>query len=269
MTSADAEKTSNEGLPDLNQGGTPSKPNAKKLPVFFISGALFLLISVGYGVQILITEAQLFKTDSIAVEEPPLPVLAREDLSEAWEVKLNTAEDQAASIQLEALNEPEPIEETSQTFDAAAINDTLHLLLKQVSQISSRMDRQTAALDQLKNGQLAIDEKIMPQLALLIKKDKTIAANIKTNERWLAGLSHQLKAIGVKVQQAAKAFPIIVYDKNIWGDEVFLTVAQKDSPKQTRFLRIGAVVGPWKLVSISENTALFEHSDGISKEVKL
>ena len=110
---------------------------------------------------------------------------------------------------------------------------------------------------------------IAENYAVIKVSNMNISKDITHSKSKLNSITNQLNDLGLNVRQASLDFPIVVYGLNTWGEDVYLTVAQKNAPEQTNFLRVGGIVGKWRLVKITDTSALFKHFDGDSKEVAL
>lgn len=269
-----------DGLPDIDKSGDSKASAKKKPPVIFIVLLVVGLAVIGFGIQYVINNAGIFKDEKIVVKEPPMPELTDDDGEIATAFEISSGEGVSGSS--EVSNSPEfdvllgeegssEVEQEVKESDLtnSELTEVLTPLIAEIKDMSSKLDSQDEKLGQLINNQVVMVERINEQMVALGKNDQEITKKLDTNERWLGGLSNQLKDIGLKVKVAAQEFPIIVYHKNIWGDDVYLTFAQKNNPSKTSFLRVGDIVGRWKLLKITDDKAMFEHFEGMKKEVKL
>lgn len=261
-----------EGLPDLDNPPKKKGTN-KKSPIGFLAGLLGVLSMVGFGVQYGIDHFGLFEKEPLVIEEPPVPEFSDNALSDSsgenFEIN-GSVSNIASNINTDSgivQQEGEQIGLPSEHIDS--INNSLSKLTGEVDIISGQLNETRGTLVNMIKVQNDLLKQLKMEMAMRESAEKKLTINVKENQRWLGGISNQLKDIGIDVKEASLKFPIVVYSKNVWGDDVFLTIAQKVSPEQTSFLRVGGVVGRWRLVEIHENKALFEHFEGNKKEVLL
>jgi hypothetical protein len=272
------EETLAGGLPELEESASKEKPKGskKKPPIGFVVGLVALLGVSGFGIQYAINHLGIFEKEPQVVDEPPVPVVSNDVmdspsgndflvndplLSGSSMVARNDADNTGTqALDIEANIPPEQLK---------GINDSLVMLAEVVGSIAGQLNKQQDSLIKVMQSQNALLKQFEMEVARREASEETLTNNVKENQRWLGGISNQLKEIGVDVKEASQEFPIVVYSKNVWGDDVFLTVAQKVAPDQTSFLRIGGIVGRWRLVEIFEHKALFEHFEGNRKEVML
>lgn len=254
-----------QGLPDLGGGHARKKP-----PVLAIAIGVALFVAIGVVVQFGISSAGLFQSEPVAVTEPPLPVVPGDDI-DAFHVTMNKPELRAEPD----VETPVPVDTSS--FNSVPDNsdtiqhltDSMLVLIETVSATKSDLIGLRQDVARIRQEQTSILSAIQSDHDRRNRTEEGIMTGLRQNERWLGGISNQLNEIGLNVKEAAQEFPIVIYSKNVWGDDVFLTVAQKASPDQTSFLRIGGVVGRWRLVEIHGDTAIFEHFEGMKREVSL
>lgn len=273
------EETVADGLPELEGSVSKDKPKGgnKKPPIVFVVGLVALLGVAGFGIQYAINHLGIFEKEPLVVEEPPMPVVSN-DVMDSPSGSYFLVNDPALVAGSSMMTGNDANNTDTQTQDVQAdippeqlkgINDSLVMLAEEVGAIAGQLNKQQDSLIKVMQNQNALLKQFEMEVARREANDETLTNNVKENQRWLGGISNQLKEIGVDVKEASQEFPIVVYSKNVWGDDVFLTVAQKVAPDQTSFLRVGGIVGRWRLVEISEHKALFEHFEGNRKEVML
>ncbi|MCS6271882.1 hypothetical protein G3489_19595 [Shewanella baltica] len=253
----------NEGLPALEDEKT------KKTPFIFIIFIFVLFSITGLGVQYYINYSGMFSSDTVDLVEPEVPVIEPKDND--YEIDLGSNFKSPEPLPSDNLLVNSVNENTQSTVAIAnpSAVDFEKSFKDLMYKLDSKFQEQSQVLQRIENNQIEISKQLSTGLNALADKDDDIVASIKQNERWLNGVSNQLKDIGVNVKEAAQEFPIVVYNRNRWGDDIYLTVAQKVKPDQTSFLRVGDIVGRWKLIDIKDKNAVFEHFDGAVKEVAL
>ena len=273
------EETVADGLPELEGSVSKDKPKGgnKKPPIVFVVGLVALLGVAGFGIQYAINHLGIFEKEPLVVEEPPMPVVSN-DVMDSPSGSDFLVNDPALVAGSSMMTGNDANNTDTQTQDVQAdihpeqlkgINDSLVMLAEEVGAIAGQLNKQQDSLIKVMQNQNALLKQFEMEVARREANDETLTNNVKENQRWLGGISNQLKEIGVDVKEASQEFPIVVYSKNVWGDDVFLTVAQNVAPDQTSFLRVGGIVGRLRLVEISEHKALFEHFEGNRKEVML
>lgn len=273
-----AVKEVSEGLPELEGDAKKNKAKSgnKKPPLAFVIGLVGLLAVAGFGVQYAINHSGVFDKEPEIVEEPPVPVLPVDEVggSPGSDFLVNDPMLAGGAV---AGEQPESVSSGDSQVPPTDIspeelkwvNDSLVMLAEEVGAIAGELSQQRESLIKVMQNQNALIKQFEMEAARQKATDEALANGVKENQRWLGGISNQLKEIGVDVKEASQEFPIVVYSRNVWGDDVFLTVAQKAAPEQTSFLRVGGIVGRWRLIEISEQKALFEHFEGNRKEVML
>lgn len=272
------EDTNSNGLPELESDNKKAKPKGgnKKLPMGFVVGLVAILGIAGFGIQYAITNMGLFEKEPEVVEEPPVPVVSTNavDSNSENDFLVNDAalagdpmlvSDEAQST----TSKPQDLPAEISSEQIKGINDSLVMLAEEVGEIAGQLNKQQDSIIKVMQNQNALIKQFEMEVARREATEEALTNNVKENQRWLGGISNQLKEIGVDVKEASQEFPIVVYSRNVWGDDVFLTVAQKVAPEQTSFLRVGGIVGRWRLLEITEKKALFEHFEGNRKEVML
>lgn len=272
---------SNEGLPKLgikpgNNGEGSKKEKGGAINKKVVLVGVLGLVLFGFGVQYLIDKVGMFEQEAVVLNEPPIPVMEGvEGVSLSSENDLNIggeegAKPEAVFLSSENVNgEVELSDELQNSVVKKELEKQLTKVRSEIAFVNEKLDKQNRLLRELLSNQLTITDKFSKKFVDLGVEDKKIIANLKNNERWLNGISEQLKGIGVSVNESVMEFPVIVYDKNIWGDDAYLTVAQKSNPDRSSSMRVGDVVGRWKLLSINDEQAVFEHFEGMRKEVSL
>lgn len=272
------EETVADGLPELERGESKDKPKSgnKKPPIGFVVGLVAFLGVTGFGIQYAINHLGIFEKEPQVIEEPPVPVVSNEVMNNPSGNDFLVNDPILSSSSVVAGNVADNINSQTQGIEVdippeqlKGINDSLMMLAEEVGSIAGQLNKQQDSLIKVMQSQNTLLKQFEMEKARREIGEETLANNVKENQRWLGGISNQLKEIGVDVKEASQEFPIVVYSKNVWGNDVFLTVAQKVTPDQTSFLRVGAIVGRWRLVEISEHKAVFEHFEGNRKEVML
>ena len=267
-----------DGLPELEGSASKDKPKGgnKKPPIGFVVGLVALLGVAGIGIQYAINHLGIFEKEQLVIEEPPVPVVSNEVMDNPSGSDFLVNDPILSGSSMVAGNVANNIDSQTQNIESdippehlKGINDSLIMLAEEVGSIVGQLNKQQDSLIKVMQSQNALLKQFEMEKARREVNEETLTNNVKENQRWLGGISNQLKEIGVDVKEASQEFPIVVYSKNVWGNDVFLTVAQKVTPDQTSFLRVGGIVGRWRLVEISENKALFEHFEGNRKEVML
>lgn len=281
--SNEQEKIVIDSLPKLE--GDPHQEKAtdgnKKPPVVFIIGLMVLVVAVIFSIQYVINYLGLFDQETPVIEEPSIPVFSEEVMdssspsgndflvNDAGSVSDSSMDDHAEAAVETQSQRVQTVETDLSLEQLNSIHDALAMLIEKVEVIAGQLNEQQGSDLKLIHNQTTL----MKQLEMEVARRKHIEAaltdSIKENQRWLGGISNQLKEIGVEMKEESQAFPIVVYSQNVWGDDVFLIVAQKNTPEQTSFLRVGEIVGRWRLIEITEGKALFEHVEGNTKEVIL
>lgn len=268
IKSANNFETSEDGLPEIDKKNEkPNKPPFKVL-VFIFS----IVCIVGFLIQLLINSSGLFDESEIEIDAPPLP-----DLSEFIDEPLvdkdflvndsvNTSERDNEVVDI-SLNEVTPLPQ--QSVDFSEINNVLDSIVTSLSLVNSKLDQQSGEILNVKETQNQLGQLIAENYAVIKVSNMNISKDITHSKSKLNSITNQLNDLGLNVRQASLDFPIVVYGLNTWGEDVYLTVAQKNAPEQTNFLRVGGIVGKWRLVKITDTSALFKHFDGDSKEVAL
>ena len=264
---------SSNGLPELESRSNKNiQKSKKKPPLGFVIALLVILGTAGFGIQYAINYFGVFDTSKATVEEPPVPQVQTnidEEINNGFVINESSIEEQTALPLSSEQKEPSESLESIESEDLKSINDSLLLITQQLKAVSGELAHYKSLLVQTEARQLELAKKLDFNFSHQTTANNEIKTGIRENQRWLGGVSNQLKEIGVDVKEATQEFPIIVYNKSVWGDDVFLTIAQKVNPEQTSFLRVGGIVGRWRLVEISAKKALFEHFDGNKKEVML
>ncbi len=272
------EETNSNGLPELEGDNKKTKPKGgnKKPPMGFVVGLVAILAIAGFGIQYAITNMGLFEKEPEVVEEPPVPVVSTNAVDSNSENDFLVNDAALASDPMLVSDEAQPTTSKPQDLPAEisseqikGINDSLVMLAEEVGEIAGQLNKQQDSIIKVMQNQNALIKQFEMEVARREATEEALTNNVKENQRWLGGISNQLKEIGVDVKEASQEFPIVVYSRNVWGDDVFLTVAQKVAPEQTSFLRVGGIVGRWRLLEITEEKALFEHFEGNRKEVML
>ena len=267
-----------QGLPELEGDlqNNNAKSGNKKPPFGFVIGLVGLLAVVGFGVQYAINHSGVFDKEPEIVEEPPIPVLPDEEVgsSTGGQFLVNDPILVGGAVVVEqpgsVASGDSQVSTTNIPFEQLkAVNDSLMLLAEEVRATAGELSQQRALLNKVMQNQNALIKQFEMDVARQKPTDEALAHGVNENQRWLVGISNQLKEIGVDVKEASQEFPIVVYSRNVWGNDVFLTVAQKAAPEQTSFLRVGGIVGRWRLIVINEKMAVFEHFEGNRKEVML
>jgi hypothetical protein len=259
-------------LPTLDVGTVPVK---KKVPYVFLAVITLVLAATGVGVHAYLQKGEVFKKQSAKVKEPPLPTIAA-DVSANPVVAPSAMNDlviggidvSQPTNESQVLERPDvstPISSTQPSKEYAEIKEQIDQQLKLTKELLSE-------LQEVRGDNQALSAAVTDLKAEVVElKASTggLADKARVNERWLSGISNQLKSIDIDVKENNNDFPIVVYYKTVWGTDTFITVAPKDKPDQTSFLRTGDLAGKWKLVSIGGDVATFVHVDGQEKEVVL
>ena len=260
------------GLPELEA----SNKTNRKPPVLLLAILILILFGVGVGIQYGINYLGFFNEKEVVIEEPPIPELALTEEPEPYspEPILDTEDDKDFVVSGVINDEPQtneikPVSDTEVSKDYSEITSVLLVLAEELGEIKVELVGHRNSLNEVIDNQKALANQISFEVNRRQGVEKALQSGLKENQRWLGGLSNQLKDIGVDVKVASQEFPIVVYSRNVWGDDVFLTVAQKVAPEQTSFLRIGGIVGRWRLLKILDEKAVFEHFEGNRKEVML
>lgn len=282
MTDINQTEHDTAGLPELDTASdrparSKSKSDKKKPPVAFVVALVVLLGGAGVGVQYAIEHLGMFGSKQVELAEPPMPTIEPNNV-----VPLPSAEIESANavtfdvggpvsdlLQPSAISQPQSVATPAVPDELTVINESLQLAVQQLGTVVTELSQQKKLLNEIVKQQSALSMQLDMESNQRMEWDQKISANVKQNERWLGGISNQLKDIGVEVKVAAQEFPVVVYNRNIWGEDIYLTVANKANPDQTSFLRVGGIVGRWKLIEINEDNAVFEHFDGNRKEVAL
>ncbi len=259
-------------LPKLDVGTVPVK---KKVPYVFLAVLTLVLAATGAGVHAYLQKGEVFKKEAAKVKEPPLPPIAA-DVSANQAVAPTAMNDlviggidaSKAANDSPVLERPDvstPISSTQPTKEYAEIKEQIGQQLKLTKELLSE-------LQEVRGDNQALSAAVTDLKAEVVALKSSageLADKARVNERWLSGISNQLKSIDLDVKENNNDFPIVVYYKTVWGTDTFITVAPKDKPDQTSFLRVGDLAGKWKLVSIGGDIATFVHVDGQEKEVVL
>jgi len=274
MTNTDVNENNEEstGLPELDK--QTKVKNKKKPPVVFFVVLLAILGGAGYGVQYFISHNGMFSKKTVIPVEPPVPDLG---LADSFDVSAaDIINDNHAVPSIDAITSPVASEKSKAELNVSGVdegltkfNENIENLNTQLENFSEKIDRQSTYLTKILETQVEIQTEIKSVENELEANNEKLADKLRSNERWLNGIANQLKEIGVTVKAANKEFSLVVFSKNVWGDSVYLTVAEKAHPEQTRFFKIGDISGRWKLISIGETKAIFQHFDGTKKEVQL
>ncbi|NQY36353.1 MAG: hypothetical protein HRT37_15530 [Alteromonadaceae bacterium] len=271
-TESESGNEKESGLPDLDIPKDTS-PN-KKHPVVFMIVLFIVLSSAGFVVQYFISQSDMFTDKAIIPVEPPLP-----DFGESALFDINVADpvivgdiNSRTSIESEA-NTPtvvlpkEEIEAILLARNMDEIHQNLKALHRKLASFSDQFERHSTYLTKVLEKQTVMQADISDINATIVTNKEQLGEKLRNNERWLHGIANQLNDIGVTVKAENEAFSLVVYNKNIWGDDVYLTVAEKEHPEQTWFFRVGDITGRWKLISIKGSKAIFQHVEGNTKEV--
>ena len=281
MTDINQNELDTAGLPELDTASdrpVRSKTDKKKPPIGFVVAVVLLLGGAGVGVQYAIEHTGLFGNKPVEVSEPPMPTIetnntvplpSAEMVESTNALSFDVGGPVSDLIQPSAITQQQSATTPATPDEFAAMNESVQLAVQQLGTVVAELSHQKKMLDEIVKQQSALSMQIDMEANQRMEWDQKIATNVKQNERWLGGISNQLKDIGVEVKVAAQEFPVVVYSRNIWGEDVYLTVANKANPDQTSFLRVGGIVGRWKLIEISEDKAVFEHFEGNRKEVML
>lgn len=259
-----------DGLPELDEKASKSKSVNRKPPIVFMVALVALLGAAGVGVQFTIDYLGVFESEVQVIEEPPVPVVTDSGVDAASDtgfvVNDTSLSDDSAGTNSQGIDAVN-LDLSSEQLEG--INESLVLLAEELGGIVGKLNKQQDSIIKVMQNQTALLKQFEIEVARREATEKELTHNVKENQRWLGGISNQLKDIGVDVKEASQEFPIVVYGKNVWGEDVFLTIAQKVAPEQTSFLRVGGIVGRWRLIEIYEEKAVFEHFEGNKKEVFL
>ncbi|TVU70383.1 hypothetical protein FQP81_18175 [Pseudoalteromonas distincta] len=268
IKSANNFETSDDGLPEIDKKNEkPNKPPFKVLAFIFS-----IVCIVGFLIQLLINSSGLFAESEIEIDAPPLPDLSEfideplvdKDFLVNDSVNISERDNEVADI---SLNEATPLPQ--QNVDFSEINNVLDSIVTSLSLVNSKLDEQSGEILNVKKTQNELGQLIAENYAVIKVSNMNISSDITHSKSKLNSITNQLNDLGLNVRQASLDFPIVVYGLNTWGEDIYLTVAQKNAPEQTNFLRVGGIVGKWRLVKITDTSALFRHFDGDSKEVAL
>lgn len=149
-------------------------------------------------------------------------------------------------------------------------------IIAKIEQLNLRFDTNFESLQNVTTQLVALSKKqeeTNKNLIHLIEYIKifenTTTKQLSTSNEVSKSILHQLKNVGVEIETRKNTFPLIVYSKSVWGNKVFLNVAQTEYPEQSIPLEVGNTLIGWKLINLSEESALFESIYGKKVEVKL
>ncbi|MCT8873806.1 hypothetical protein [Shewanella xiamenensis] len=260
-------KNDADGLPQLDTV-SEKKKKLPVLPVFFL---LVIIAVVLGGAQWGITKLGFFNSKNVVVKEPPLPVISdsanEKKLNSGVKLPENTGNNSDYVRLSESLNtasiDDERIsnENFNKGIDFSKIEDDLKALDSKLSQYNAKSDENSIQINAIRDDLQSLNNTLKSVMSVSAE----IQRSVKENGRWLGGVSKQLEEIGINVANTKMEFPIVVYNSNIWGEDVYLTVAPVENPEQTFFLKEGGVVGKWKLSKITSHEAIFHHVNGEEK----
>lgn len=258
-------KNDADGLPQLDT----VNEKKKKLPVIPVIVLFVLIAAVLGGVQWGITQLGFFNSKNVVVKEPPLPVIPDSTNEKKLGVKL--PEKPNNNSDFESLNESLGVvsvdeksvsnESFNKNVDFSKIEGDLKSLDTRLSQYNAKSDENSIQINAIKDDLQSLNNTLKSVMSVSAE----IQRSVKENGRWLGGVSKQLEEIGISVASTKMEFPIVVYNSNIWGEDIYLTVAPVENPEQTFFLKEGGVVGKWKLSKITSHEAIFHHVNGEEK----
>lgn len=260
-------KNDADGLPQLDA----VNEKKKKLPVLPVLVLFVLFAVVLGGAQWGITQLGLFNSKNVVVKEPPLPVIPDSTNEKKLNSGVKLPENPNNNSDFESLNESLSAvsiddkrvsnESFNKDIDFSKIEEDLKSLDTRLSQYNAKSDENSIQINAIKDDLQSLNN----TLKSIMSVSAEIQRSVKENGRWLGGVSKQLEEIGINVANTKMEFPIVVYNSNIWGEDVYLTVAPVENPEQTFFLKEGGVVGKWKLSKITSNEAIFHHVNGEEK----
>lgn len=254
-----------DGLPQLDT----VNEKKKKLPVLPVIGLVVIIAAILGGAQWGITQLGIFNSKNIVVKEPPLPVIPDSSNEKKQNVGVKLPENINSDV--ESLNESlnaVSVDETrvsndglDKKLDFSKIEKDLRSLDERLSQYNAKSDENSIQINAIRDDLQSLNNTLKSVMSVSAE----IQRSVKENGRWLGGVSKQLEEIGINVANTKMEFPIVVYNSNIWGEDVYLTVAPVENPEQTFFLKEGGVVGKWKLSKITSHEAVFHHVNGEEK----
>ena len=266
-------------MPELEDVNPKKKGKTKNsgTPIVFISIVLIVLGGLGFGIQYAITEMGIFEQKQVVVTEPPVPEFEPSNVPEEEEAEPNSegyfvGEDDVSTThttQDVPINIEEPNTDVPEAAGGKLSEEQLSELLASIGVVLKAVEEQKLMIEALGTEHTKIKSKVDSLTEYSFTNGDAVSKNVRDNTRWLTGISNQLRDIGISVQNANESFPLVVYHSNIWGNETYLTVAPKEHPDQTRFMKVGDFTGKWKLITIGEATAKFEHLEGNVKELRL
>lgn len=252
----------NEGLPALDKNKAENK-GVKKPSVVFLFLFFIVIGGIVFAIQYSIDSYGLFKKQEVIIKEPPLPALQFDIVNE------NEMGDHHDKNEIDGseIGGGEESEGDLTVYDELSVS--VSVLIEEVKNLSGVLKEQQKSINIILGNQVSLMKSMTKRYDDNMDNVRKVQSSLKDNARWLNGISNQLDSIGIEVKAASQDFPIIIYSRNIWGDDIYLTIADKKNPEQTSSLRVGGVVGKWELVEISGNKAVFKHFEGLVKEVVL
>ncbi|WP_219031590.1 hypothetical protein [Shewanella algae] len=299
-----AEDKNVEGLPQLESESNSNNSKSKKGSLLFLVVFVSILIIGGAGVYIALSEFGIFSSANkvATINEPPLPTLEVEDeypIGGASQVQgeypiggasqgqgeypIGGASQGQGEYPIGGASQGQgeyPIGGASQGQGEYPIGgapqgqgEVYEVMMLQLQSMKGSIDKLYGYMQRNEQLFLELQEAIESKSSISSRESErlsnTLRDGLRTNERWLSGISNQLQGLGLDVKREIMEFPIIVYGKTVWGDDVYLTVAPKEKPDQTSNLRIGGIAGKWKLISLDGSKAIFKGVDGSEKVIEI
>ncbi len=272
-TPKNARKTSQDTIEphDVSSTETPTKKPAN--PKLILSGLLVGMVGLGLVIQAMISQSGLFDDAADQVVAPPIPVTAGIDdesmTIQGFDIEGDglTSDLKSPDVTTASSDDELPLTMSS---DNEALEKAVATLADEFLTLTLMVQSLNQSLETIKVNQAQLLDVVQQQDRTHVDTLQSLQAGVKNNERWLGGLSRQLTDMKINIEQKASEFPVVVYSKNTWGEDTFLTVAPVRNPEQTNFLRVGDFAGNnWKLIDIADAMAVFQHQDGSIKELSL